>query len=87
MAILGWPFGTPSLVYSVVRSAHLTITVVGQICIPEVAPRAHLSSRFPGGYLPLGRGTLWTPKGLPIAGAESPPSSPELGPKLLCRAA
>ena len=37
MAILGWPFGTPSLVYSVLRSAHLTITVVGEICIPEVA--------------------------------------------------
>ena len=37
MAFLGWPFGTPSLVYSVLRSAHLTITVVGQICLPEVA--------------------------------------------------
>ena len=37
MAILGWPFGTPSLVYRVLRSARLTITVVGQICIPEVA--------------------------------------------------
>ena len=37
VALLGWPFGTPSLVYSVLRSAHLTITVVGQICLPEVA--------------------------------------------------
>ena len=37
VAFLGWPFGTPSLVYSVLRSAHLIITVVGQICIPEVA--------------------------------------------------
>ena len=37
MALLGWPFGTPRIVYSVLRSAHLTITVVGQTCIPEVA--------------------------------------------------
>ena len=76
MAILGWPFGTPSLVYSVLRLAHLTITVVGQICIPEVAPRAHLSSRFTEGYLPLGRGTHWTLVGLPSAGAESSPQFP-----------
>ena len=76
MAILGWPFGTPSLVYSVLRSAHLTITMVGLVCIPEVAPRAHLSSRFPGGYLPLGRGTIWTLVGLPSAGAESYPQFP-----------
>ena len=73
VAILGWPFGTPSLVYRVLRLAHLTITVVGLVCIPEVAPRAHLTSRFSRGYLPLGRGTHWTPKGLPIAGAESSP--------------
>ena len=81
MAILGWPFGTPSLVYSVLRSAHLTITVVGQICIPEVAPRAHLSSRFTEGYLPLGRGTHWTLVGLPSAGAESSPQIPLAGPQ------
>ena len=37
MALLGWPFGTPSLVYSVLRLAHLTITVVGLVCLPEVA--------------------------------------------------
>ena len=73
MAFLGWPFGTPSLVYSVLRLAHLTITVVGLVCIPEVAPRAHLTSRFSRGYLPLGRGTHWTLKGLPIAGAKSSP--------------
>ena len=73
MAILGWAFGTPSLVYSVLRLAHLTITVVGLVCIPEEAPRAHLSSRFTRGYLLLDRGTHWTPKGLPIAGAKSSP--------------
>ena len=33
----GLAYGTPSLVYCVLRSAHLSITVVGQICIPEVA--------------------------------------------------
>ena len=81
MAFLGWPFGTPSLVYSVLRLAHLTITVVGLVCIPEVAPRAHLSSRFPGGYLPLGRGTLWTLVGRPSAGAESSPQFPLAGPQ------
>ena len=37
MALLGWPFGTPSLVYHVLRLAHLTITVVGLVCLPEVA--------------------------------------------------
>ena len=81
MAILGWPFGTPSLVYRVLRLAHLTITVVGLVCIPEVAPRAHLSSRFTEGYLPLGRGTLWTLVGLPSAGAESSPQFPLAGPQ------
>ena len=63
------------------RPAHLTITVVGQICIPEVAPRAHLSSRFTEGYLPLGRGTHWTLVGLPSAGAESSPQIPLAGPQ------
>ena len=87
MALLGWPFGTPSLVYSVLRSAHLTITVVGQICIPEVAQKAHLTSRFTEGYLPLGRGTHWTLTGLPIAGAESPLRFPVLDPKLRYTAA
>ena len=41
------------------------------------------SPRQPGprGYLPLGRGTLWTQLGLPIAGAESPPRLPLAGPQ------
>ena len=46
-----------------------------------MAQRAHLASRFPGGYLPLGRGTLWTLSGLPIAGAESSPQFPLAGPQ------
>ena len=37
MTLLGWLYGTPSLVYSVLRLAHLTITVVELVCLPEVA--------------------------------------------------
>ena len=37
MALLCWPFGTPSLVYSVLSLAHLSITVAGLDCLPEVA--------------------------------------------------
>ena len=50
--------------------------MVGQICVPEVAPTDHLANRFSRGYLPLGRGALWTPKGLLSAGAESSPWIP-----------
>ena len=35
----------------------------------------------PRGYLPLGRGTLWTLSGLPNAGAGSPPRLPLAGPQ------
>ena len=35
----------------------------------------------PRGYLSLDRGTHWASKGLPIAGAESPPRLPCTGPQ------
>ena len=37
MALLGWPFGTPKLIYNMLRLAHLSITMVGLVCLPEVA--------------------------------------------------
>ena len=37
MALLGWPFGTPSLIYFVPSLAHLSIMVMGLDCLLEVA--------------------------------------------------